>query len=253
MTSWEETRHPGPDYLAARQQMTAEVRAACEAALACGATSLLVRDAHGSARNIIHAGLPAQAQLVRSWSGGPLMMLEGLDRTFAAALYIGYHARGGSLENPLSHTMSTTLSEFLINGRPVSEFDINALAAAELGVPSVFLSGDRGACEQAQALLPGMETAQVKYAAGDATVDIHPQKAVELIFDGVKKALSGGNFKKRLPRHGKNPLVELRFKEARKASRMACYPGAKQLSPLAVQIPCRDYKGVLNLIQLIYG
>lgn len=253
VTVWDETHQPGPDYPAACRQMTAEVRAACEAALACGATDILVRDAHGTARNIIHADLPQQARLVRNWSGGPLMMMEGLDKTFAAAIYIGYHARSGSAENPLAHTMSTTMSEFLINGKPVSEFDINALAAAEIGVPSVFISGDRGACEQAKTLVPRIGTAQIKYAAGDATVDIHPRKAVQMIFDGVNAALSRDNLKDCLPKPPKKMLVELRFKEPRKASRMACYPNAKQTGRLNVQIQCRGAMEILKIIQLIYG
>ena len=45
--------------------------AACEGALAAGATQIVVRDAHGSGRNILQEHLPKQAQLIRGWSGHP--------------------------------------------------------------------------------------------------------------------------------------------------------------------------------------
>jgi D-amino peptidase len=156
VAAWEDIKDSSPEYASCRKQMTAEVRAACEGALAAGAEEVLVRDAHGSARNILHADLPRQARLVRGWSGGPMMMMDGLEPGFAAALYIGYHARAGSASSPMSHTMSTSLAEFRVNGRPVSEFEINAWAAAGLGVPSVFISGDLSACLQARRLLPGI-------------------------------------------------------------------------------------------------
>ncbi len=248
--SWEQLAQGGPEYEAVRRQMTAEVRAACEGALAAGATDILVRDAHGSARNISHSDLPRQARLVRCWSGGPLMMMDGLERGFAAAMYVGYHSRAGSGESPLAHTMSTTLSEFRVNGRPVSEFELNAWAAAALRVPSVFISGDRGACAQARRLLPGITAVETMRALGEATVHLHPAEAADRIRRACEAALKAGD--RALPRLPARPLVELKFREIRRARRFSLYPGATRTGERAVRLRCRDCMDILRAVQFIY-
>ncbi|MBE0697596.1 MAG: M55 family metallopeptidase, partial [Anaerolineaceae bacterium] len=73
-THWDETELNKPDYAEFREQMTAEVAAACEGALNAGATEIWVKDAHGSARNLIASKLPRETHLLRGWSGHPYMM-----------------------------------------------------------------------------------------------------------------------------------------------------------------------------------
>ena len=105
-TNWDETEKKHPDYPEFRDQMTAEVAAACEGALAAGATEIMVKDAHDSARNIQAEKLPKGSLLWRGWSGHPYFMVDGMDSTYDAVLMIGYHSRAGSHTNPLSHSMS---------------------------------------------------------------------------------------------------------------------------------------------------
>ncbi|MCX5786781.1 MAG: M55 family metallopeptidase [Elusimicrobia bacterium] len=251
VSAWEEITAASPEYAACRRQMTAEVRAACEGAIAAGAAEILVRDAHGSARNIIHSELPREARLVRGWSGGPMMMMDGLEPGFSAAVYIGYHARAGSAASPMSHTMSTSLAEFIINGKPVSEFEINAWAAAGLKVPSVFISGDKSACAQARRLLPNIGFTATKENIGEATVHMHPLAALDRISAGVQAALMSKAAKK-LPGLPKNPVMELRFKEIKKARRFSCYPGAERTGDATVRLKCADWREIMRAIQFIY-
>ena len=67
---WNET-NPGDDYNYYRMLMTKEANAAIEGAMNAGATEIVVRDAHSSARNIIPDLLNKKAKLIREWSGGP--------------------------------------------------------------------------------------------------------------------------------------------------------------------------------------
>ena len=53
VVNWEDVRRDGKDYDYFRQIMTKETNAAIEGALEAGATDILVRDSHGSARNIL--------------------------------------------------------------------------------------------------------------------------------------------------------------------------------------------------------
>ena len=149
ITAWEEARKDHPSYGPFRRQMQAEVAAACEGALAAGATALTVKDAHGSARNLVASELPTPTQLIRGWSGHPYGMVQGLEDSHRAALFIGYHGRAGGGGNPLAHTMSSQrLAEVRINGEPASEYRIHAWACALEGVPVAFVSGDQALCEE---------------------------------------------------------------------------------------------------------
>ena len=143
---WDETDKLKPDYNEFREQMTAEVSAACEGALQAGGTEIWVKDAHATARNLIASRLPRETRLIRGWSGHPFSMVQELDESFQALLMIGYHARAGSAANPLAHTFSGNIAGIKINGRYASELQIYAYAAGLVNVPLVFVSGDQGIC-----------------------------------------------------------------------------------------------------------
>ena len=85
---WQEVSRSGKDYGYFRKVMTKETNAAVEGALECGATCIVVRDSHGSARNIIPELLNKKAKLLRDWSGGFKIMMEGIDKTFDAVFFI---------------------------------------------------------------------------------------------------------------------------------------------------------------------
>jgi len=246
-THWDETEIKFPDYGDFREQMTAEVAAACEGALQAGASEVWVRDAHHSARNIIAGSLPEQTRLVRGWAGHPYMMMEQLDDSFQAAVMIGYHARAGSTANPLSHTITTKISTIKINGLYASEFMLNAYTAALAGVPVVFVSGDAGLCEEAAALIPAITHVAVKSGCGDSTINLHPQVALEKIRAGVQQALAGDLSKCRLelPKHFS---VEMRYKEMRHAYSSSFYPGARLLDTHTIGFESDDYFDVLRLV-----
>ena len=118
ITNWDEARKPLADYPEHRQQMTREVLAACDGANAAGAREILIKDAHATGRNILQADLPENARLVRGWSGHPMSMVQELDKSFDAALFIGYHSKAGDETNPLAHTLTLEVMRMRINGVP---------------------------------------------------------------------------------------------------------------------------------------
>ncbi len=184
---WDETDKKNADYGEFREQMTAEVAAACEGALEAGATEVWVKDAHWTGRNLIASKLPHQVKLVREWSGHPYGMMQELDKSFHAALAIGYHSRAASGTSPLAHTMNGSLTYVKINGQDASEFMVSAYTACLAGVPMVFVSGDAGICQEAQALIPAMHSVAVKQGVGNSTISIHPQLAVSRSAKGWRK------------------------------------------------------------------
>ena len=246
VTHWHETNMEKPDSGEFREQMTAEVLAACEGALQAGATEILVKDAHDTARNILAAKLPQEVRLVRGWSGHPLTMMQELDETFAGVIMIGYHSRAGGAGNPLSHTLTGSVVYIKLNGRYASEFLINTYAAAMFNVPVVFVSGDQGVCDDAVALNPHIGVAAVKTGIGNSTVSIHPALAVTRIREGVAAALKDDPALFRLSLSTRFS-VEIQYKNHFDAYKASFYPGASLTAPDTVHFEAQDYFEVLRL------
>ncbi len=83
----DEVRKGKSEYDEFREIMTGDVNAAIEAAFDNGATRVVVRDAHATARNILPAQLDKRAELIRGWSGRPYSMMDGIDNTFDTVFF----------------------------------------------------------------------------------------------------------------------------------------------------------------------
>ncbi|MBS3873290.1 MAG: M55 family metallopeptidase [Firmicutes bacterium] len=179
----------GKTYDEARRQMTAEVNAAIEGAIAAGATEIIVNDSHGGMNNIIPAELNPAATIILG-TPKPLMMMEGLDSECQAAFLIGYHARMHSA-GVLSHTISGgVVSNVWVNDVLCGEIGINAGLAGHFGVPIALVSGDKDTALEAQALLKGVEVAIVKEAITRYSAkNMHPSRATLHIKQQAEKAL----------------------------------------------------------------
>ena len=247
VTVWDEAGLGKPEYAEFQQQMTTEVAAACAGALAAGATTIHVKDAHHTGRNIIAARLPAEAHLIRGWSGHPYMMLEGLDDSYDGVAMIGYHSASGSGANPLSHTLTPRVVEMRLNGRLASEFLLGAYTAALVGVPVLFVSGDQGLCDEVGEFDASIRTVAVKEGIGSSTRSIHPAQALSRIKDGVEHALRDGTGGRNitLPSHF---VLETRYREHSDAYRNAFYPGAELKGDSTVLFETDDYFEVLRLL-----
>jgi D-amino peptidase len=179
----------GKDYDYFREVMTREANAAIEGALAAGATEIIVRDSHGSALNLLPEMLNRNSKLLRDWSQGPMFMMESIDESFDAAIFIGYHARAGTPNAVLDHTSSGNVTDISINGISMPELGYNALIAGDYDVPVVFVAGDKAVCDQAEELLGTVATVAVKEGIGAAALNLHPEVAREQIRAGVERAL----------------------------------------------------------------
>ena len=250
VTHWDEADRQNPDYNEFKEQMTAEVSAACQGALQAGAVEIWVKDAHGSARNLIAARLPRQTFLIRGWSGHPFSMVQELDESFDALLMIGYHSRAGSGANALAHTNSGKIASLKINGHFASELLIHAHTAAYVSVPLVFVSGDEGLCEEAVSLIPGIKSLAVKRGLGDASINIHPHSAIEKIAEGVQSALQDDVSKCRLtlPEYF---AVDITYKEHAMARKASFFPGAELKQPHTIGFESDDYFEVLRLFSFV--
>jgi len=241
VVSWDETGREGNqgDYDRARRLMAGEVNAAIEGALAAGATEILVNDSHGSMRNLIIEDLNPAARLI---SGSPklMSMMEGLDGSFDAVFFIGYHARA-TTPGVLNHTYTGSLLEYRVNGQVFGETGMNAATAGEHGVPVVLVTGDGTVCAEARALLGDVETVAVKEHVGRyAANSLHPQRARALIREAAERALRDlGRIE---PFRVTRPVrVELKFNSTALADGACLMPGVERVDDLTASWEGPDY------------
>ncbi|RVG73169.1 M55 family metallopeptidase [Sinorhizobium meliloti] len=250
ITAWDEAKKGEPEYLEFREYMTDELVAACEGARAAGADEVVVKDAHSTARNLILSKLPAYVSLIRGWSGHPDEMMFGIDKSFSAALYVGYHSKAGADANPLAHTLSGSVSRLLINGEVASEFTLNSLCAARYNVPSVFLAGDAGMCAEAETEVPGIVTAATSQGFGPATKSLVPAAAVGVIREGVERALSG-HYEIRLPKLPQSFELVVEYTNPTDAYKWSWYPGMEHVAPRMLRLRAAEYFEIQRAIRFI--
>jgi len=192
IVDWAEVDRNNSEYAHARKIMAQDLNAAIEGALEAGAKEIIVSDAHGGMRNLRPEEVHEAAYLIRG-SPKPNSMMEGIaEGGYDAAMYVGYHSMKGTPNGICAHTISgSAVQRIKINDRETGEFGLNSALAGFYGVPSVFLAGDLAATKEAEAFVPGITTAAVKWASGRYSAKcLHPKEAAKLIKARAKVALT---------------------------------------------------------------
>lgn len=241
----EECRMGNEEYKEFAKQMTREVLAACQGAFEAGASEILVKDGHGQANNIDFFQMPEGVRLIRGKSGDPYNMMYGLDDSFHAVIFIGYHAGAGSSGSPLSHTSTGATNYIRINGLEASEFLINSYTAETNGVPVVFLSGDEEICRQAREINPNIKTFSTKEGQGAATINISSKEALEGIKSGVRDSLRGSLSRAHIDLPEEFEEV-ISFKDHTQAFRMKFYPGMERVDDHTIKLKTDDYMDIIT-------
>ena len=250
---WNETGKAFPnEYSWFQKQMTAEVAAAAEAAIEGGATEILIKDAHDSGRNLMLDELPELCKVVRGWAGHPLSMVQEVDESFDAILFVGYHSRAGQNTNTLAHTMSSArIARMTLNKKDMSEFYVHGLAASYYGVPSIFVSGDAGLCVEVAEHNASIETVATIRGVGDSVISQHPATSLRMIKAGVARAMAGDFSRSLIPIPEKLEF-SIEFKKHQDAYRASFYPGAYLINPATVGYKTEDYFEIMRFNLFAY-
>ena len=245
-----ETGRDKGEYEKGRTLMTADVNATIDGILeAAPGAEIVVSDAHGGMRNIRPEELNKAAALVRG-TPKPLTQMAGIDETFDAAMFVGYHSKKGTQHGILSHTISgRTIESVTVNGVEVGETGINSRIAGHFGVPLVFLAGDQATAREAKEASPKVEVAVVKEAIGRTSAKIlHPEVARELIKETAAKALKGGV--KAEPIKVESPVeIVVRYVNARMADAVEFMPSAERLDGKTVRFVQDDFIKAFNALR----
>jgi D-amino peptidase len=242
---------PGFEYGRFREFMTQEVNTAIETAFAAGAEEIVVSDSHGNGESLLIEKLPKNVTLVRAWPR-PLMMMQGIDETFAGAIFIGYHSGTTNSEGVRAHTISSaTLADVRLNGISMPEAGINAAIAGQFNVPVIMISGDDAAIKEATALLGDIEGAVVKWNYGfHSARTMMPEAANDLIREKVKKAM--GRLKDFKPYKVTMPIqLDVRFKNYRPAEMLSYLSIVKRTDAHSIRFQGKDMTEVSKFLEFM--
>lgn len=181
----------GFEYERFRRFMTDEAVAAVRGAQAAGATEVVISDSHGNGESLLIELFPKDVRIVRSWPRHGEMM-AGLDSSFAAALFVGYHASTTNPKGVRAHTISSAhFTRVALNGTAVTEAELNAAYAGALGVPVVFISGDDAAIAEVTARLGQVQSVITKKSLGFHSAEsLTPAAACDQIYQGSLSAVA---------------------------------------------------------------
>lgn len=182
-------------YEEGRRLYTEEINAAVRGAASASATEIVVMDCHGAGKDwsfnsLVPELLDERCEFVvqSSWTEYTTFLEQGCD----AALFVGMHARAGTGDGVLSHTVSgTQWRNLYFNRTLVGETAINAALCGTWGVPVVLVTGDAATCAEAIDLLgDGLTTVAVKSGFGRFSArHVAPTRARALIEAAAADAL----------------------------------------------------------------
>jgi len=241
------------EYNQARQWMTAEVLAAIQGAREAGSTEFVVSDSHGNGESLVIDRFPADVPItiVRSFPR-PLGMMEGIDSTFGAVIFIGYHAATTSTTGVRAHTMSSALlTRIALNGVAQSEAGINAAIAAQYGVPVVMITGDDAIVTETKQRLGNLEGVIVKRAIGfHSAATLTPEVGQGRIRQQAKTAVMRRAEMK--PYTMTKPLtVEVSFKNYRPVELLGYLPNIQRIDAHTVRFAGRDMVEISKFLEFV--
>ncbi len=191
----------GRYYDAGKRLVTGEVNAAIDGLLAAGVEETLVWDGHGAGA-IDFEELHPKALLLHGRPSPLWSRLQEVIRRYDACVIVGQHAMAGVATSNQNHTQNShTVDAYRLNGKLIGEIGQLALFMGGLGLPLLFLSGERDACREAEDLVSGITTVAVKEGLGrGSAISLSAQTARQRIRQGIATAVA---------QHRQNPIAPL--------------------------------------------
>jgi D-amino peptidase len=227
--------------------MIQDINVAVRAALDAGADEVVVCDTHAGGGQVRLDLMDDRAVYELACFD---RMMPSLDETFSGVILLGHHARAGTLDGFLDHTMSSTSCfEFRINDQVVGEVGIEAAYAGHFNVPVIAVTGDEALAVETQALLGPVECAVVKWGIGrNRARCLSMSKSHDLIYQTVKKAVR--SVERFVPYRPKLPAtLQLTFYRTDMADLPAVRPGMERVDARTLRTSVSTLKNVMTWLQ----
>jgi D-amino peptidase len=242
----------GKDYDVARRLLTEEVNAVVGAIYGRGPADIVVNDSHGDHQNVLHTDLDSRVTYIQG-SIKPLGMVQGLDGSFDAVIFLGYHAKAGDPTGFLAHTGTGSVKGLWLNDVEVGEAGMNAAFAGMHGVPVALAAGDSAFAAEIAGFLDA-ETVVTKTSVTPAAARLrHPDAVRADLVTAVNRALD------RLERGEIGPWgvgspvrIRMRFTSPTHVEILQSIPGMSKLDGYTVAYTATDADEAYRLIRLMY-
>lgn len=166
-----------------RKLYTAEVNAAAMGAFEGGAEAVTIWDSHGAGNSIVVEELDRRVELITGdYHRAP--WLPFFEDGYDAGMYLCAHAMAGTPFACLPHT------RIVLNGKAYGEAGMFIVQLAAHKKPTLMVSGDQAAVDEALGLVPDMENVITKKALGPYLVKTRTPEAVcEEMYAKASKAV----------------------------------------------------------------
>ncbi|MBB1251892.1 M55 family metallopeptidase [Streptomyces alkaliterrae] len=235
---------PGtPQWERCRTMFTGDVDAAATGFLAGGADEVLVNEAHWTMRNLLLEQLDNRVRMLTG-RHKDLSMVEGVQRgDVDGVAFVGYHTGAGT-EGVLAHTyLANSVTGVWVDGTLASEGLLNALVAAEYGVPVVLVTGDDRTCEDAKGYAPHAHTVAVKeYVSRYAAICRTPERTAADVHAAAAAATA---LARRVEPVSESHEIALEFDAEHLAGAATLVPGVRRTGECRVAYTAPDmYRGI---------
>lgn len=254
ISNWPECSKKHKIYEVFRTIMSVELATLAESVIQ--PSKIVLRDAHGSGKNVIKKLVPKYVRLIQGWNKEPTNMMRGIDyKKYDFACLHGYHAAGGCGLSPLAHTFSSAaFKAFTLNGNLVGETTFSIYTAAYFGIPLIYICGDYGAVTEAQSINPKIIGTITKKFNGQDKFMLSEKEVLDKIKSDFMNAQekfykNRKFFDIKLPEQF---ILTLQYVDANQAALHAeKILGVKQVSADTLEYKTNDYMDLLTIMRLM--
>lgn len=241
----------GKDYGSARRFATDEVNAVAAAILEKGPAEILVNDAHGDMQNLLHAELNPAITYIQG-NAKPFGMVQGLDSTYDAAIFLGFHARAGTHGAFLSHTsIGLSVQSVWLDGREVGEGELCAAMASYMSVPVILASGDSAFVTQFGSTSEA-ELVSTKVAEGSGSArTLHPKVVQERLAAATRRGLARAGAGRQSPMR-KPVTLRVRYGMPGQSEALEAIPGMRRVDGQTVEMSFPSMLAAYRMYVLMY-
>ncbi len=214
---------------------------------------VLVNDAHYSMDNLRAERILSEHNLeVELVSGTPkkLYMVEGIEKGFDTAFFIGYHSRAGTVHGLMDHTFSSrAFRKVMLNGRAISEAYMNALICSSFKVPISLVSGDDKLKRELEDVLDGTSFVVSKFSLSRSSARmVSRRKLVSAYEQAIEQALKEGGSLLDVP-GSFSFRIELR--DTHMADRCEIVPFVSRIDAYTVAFESEDVVEALGMLRTV--
>lgn len=206
-----------PYYAPAVEKAEKEADTAIKALFDAGAEKVAFWDNHGGGNNLDFSKL--DKRVIKIDPSGYKHRYDFVkEHNFSGVLFMGYHAREGTLGGVLAHSFNSVGIQYIkLDGHAIGELEIDAYICQSHGIPTIFFAGDDVFVRQARELLSNASCVITKYGKSRNQAILRDENTVlKEIYDGIKSAVAKNTADR--PLYTCPAKLEIRYTRAEKAA-----------------------------------